>query len=170
MTQSDHRGTSQKLSDGEYWIVAIEQGLSRDAVTSSREVRWLGNRADSPEPALWLAAVHRRLASFADLPANWDGEGAHVTSGLALGAAYDLLARVGVDGVPQPFVAAATDGGVLFEWESVGIAVLVELEPRGDRLLTISDRAGRFAWEGRLGDEPDGLEKWLWRLSNDMEQ
>jgi len=169
MTLSDHRGASQKLSDGEYWIVAIERGLSRDAVTSSREVTWLG-QADSAEPALWLAAVHRRLESFARLPANWDGEGAHVTSGLALGAAHDLLARVGVDGVPQPFVAAATDGGVLFEWESDGMAVLVELEPRGHRHLTISDRAGRFAWEGRLGDEPDGLEKWLWRLSNDIEQ
>lgn len=117
-------------------------------------------------PAGWYSAVIVRLQDIAMWPSNWDGYDARRVSMKALEFAISVLKSSMWQGTPEPFVSATTVGGVAIQWRTPTLELLVEgtYEGHGSSLIVHLEQG--LEWEGPLGDEPDGLEKWAFRLAD----
>lgn len=82
-----------------------------------------------PAPRL-RSSLLEPVARLVDLMPDWDGYQAKVPSVEVLKLAVRLLAAL-PDQVPDPQVMPSTDGGVLIEWGTSGVELLLSLSSRG---------------------------------------
>ena len=89
------------------------------------------------------------LAPLVELDDDWDGYGALVPRVGALKAAADVLAEWG-ENVPTPQAMASVGGGVLLEWESLDVDLVVDVGADGD--ISVYVRGGDGESEGPLDE------------------
>jgi hypothetical protein len=150
------------VSRGDWYMTEPTYGESSAAYVADVEIT--GGRRVSVTPE-WLTEVSRRLRELEELPANWDGYGALPVRPVLTRAVSRLVALPIWFGTPRPEVLGTADGGVSVEWRRGPLRLELEISPTGSIDLYVADEANSFEWEGPLGDEPDGLDKWAWRLS-----
>ncbi len=84
-----------------------------------------------PSPTAHLRpSLLESVARLVEIMPNWDGYEAKVPSTSALNLTARLLAAL-PDRVPDPQVLPSTDGGVLLEWDTSGVELLLSLDDRG---------------------------------------
>jgi len=108
-------------------------------------------------------AVSELLAPLTALEENWDGYGALAPSAGALKAAEDVLVEWGRS-VPPPQVMASVEGGVLLEWESRDVDLVVDVGAEGG--VSVYVRACDVENEGPLDDHRQEAERALTLLSS----
>jgi hypothetical protein len=89
------------------------------------------------------------LGPLLDLDANWDGYGALAPSPGALSLAAKFL-NSARDRLPVPDVMASVAGGVILEWESSDVDLILEVGPLG--AVTAHVRRGDLAEDGMLAE------------------
>ena len=89
------------------------------------------------------------LAPLAALDDDWDGYGALAPRAGALKAAADVLVEWGQN-VPPPQAMASVGGGVLLEWESRDVDLVVDVGAEGD--ISVYVRGGDGESEGPLDE------------------
>ena len=89
------------------------------------------------------------LAPLVELEDDWDGYGALGPRVGALKAAADVLVEWGQN-VPPPQVMASVGGGVLLEWESRDVDLVVDVGAKGD--ISVYVRGGDGESEGPLDE------------------
>lgn len=84
--------------------------------------------------------------------------------------ALDVLVKILVDpvweGTPAPMLGPNGEQGVAIEFRARSVELQIEVEPDGS-VTAYAAMRGVSEWEGNLGDLPDGIEKWAWRLAQD---
>jgi hypothetical protein len=109
-----------------------------------------------------LKEAQQKIASFAELPRNWDGQGAAAigfeTADLAMKTLWDLasMAAMADHELPSPAVGPSPDGGIGFEWSTPDVYVAVECI---DNSRSVYIRA-----EGRETERTVRSSKELWTL------
>ena len=80
---------------------------------ASTDPRWIVVRCD------WLEDVAKQFTAIANLPDNWDSNGASHPDKRSLEAAWGLLTSLcRAEGLTRPHVNPTPSGGVQLEWES----------------------------------------------------
>ena len=102
------------------------------------------------------------LAPLAALDDDWDGYGALAPRAGALKAAADVLVEWGRS-IPSPQVMASVGGGVLLEWESRDVDLVVDVEAEGD--VSVYVRACDAESEGPLDEYRQEAEQALTLLA-----
>jgi len=158
------------MADVQYWTAQGQRSLSeRDwYVTDPPPV--LGNEtlsfravAVATMPSLrrhyqpWLPEAMQRLRQVAEMPANWDDEGAIPPQPDAATEAAQILVATAFTSAPAPFIFATTEGGIALEWHRDTLDLRVDIEPNDTQLIYYSDRLINMEWEGKLGFEPVSL-------------
>jgi len=120
----------------------------------------------APQPA-WIHSTASDLDAVLGLEKNWDG---HNSRPVQVGAArrlFEILLTVGQFAPFAPWVSATSDGGVIAEWRTD--VQLLQVEVERDLEATVLYQSHEFSryWEGTLGEEPDGIEKMLWRMRHE---
>ena len=103
------------------------------------------------------------LAPLAALDDDWDGYGALAPRAGALKAAADVLVWWGQN-VPPPQVMASVGGGVLLEWESRDVDLIVDVGADGD--ISVYVRGGDGESEGPLDEYRQEAEQALALLAS----
>lgn len=109
----------------------------------------------------WLAPALTRLI---DLDEGWDGYGAAAPSSEALSVASYYLRTLGTwkRQPPPPAVMASTEGGVLLEWQTEEVDLILEFESRGE--VNAHVRTESLETEGPAGDQIDRVAEAFSRL------
>lgn len=102
------------------------------------------------------------LAPLAALDDDWDGYGALAPRAGALKAAADVLVEWGRS-IPSPQVMASVGGGVLLEWESRDVDLVVDVEAEGS--VSVYVRACDAESEGPLDEHRQEAEQALTLLA-----
>ena len=96
--------------------------------------------------------VEQELTQLVDLDDNWDGYGALAPTAEALGAAAHFLQMWRQESC-RPTVMGSTEGGVLLEWETDEVDLILEFEDLG--VVSAYVRMGQTEVEGPV---PEHLE------------
>lgn len=109
-------------------------------------------------PAEWLRTTAVRISELA-------GQG-HVTATESLQSFVAIMVESSSTwaDVPAPFVAPLADGGFSLEFEGAAAELQLDFEASGEVKAYVFDQS--VEWEGALAAIPDGLSKWVWRLSD----
>lgn len=102
------------------------------------ELESLGGIGD-PEPDELL--FEERLASFAELAADWDSNGGQAPTPEAIAAARKLRRLLAEEPQPVPL----GDGGVQLEWQRGGLELELEISPSGELIDPADDPERRLA-------------------------
>ena len=100
----------------------------------------------------WLVPALTRLV---DLDDGWDGYGAAAPSSEALAITSQFLRTLDTwkRQAPIPAVMASTEGGVLLEWETEEVDLILEFQAMGDVIAHV--RTESCETEGPVGDQID---------------
>ncbi len=146
-----------------YDAVADVAPRSSDRLLSSSDVQvaqsYSGGRPN------WFESAISRLQEIATWRYNWDGFGAEPVSALAVKRASAFGRHPMWIGTPQPNIGATPTGDVVMEWRQGAVEVEAQIPADGPVSIYVADTAHGFEWEGPLGQEPDGIDKWAWRLN-----
>jgi hypothetical protein len=123
--------------------------ISAEWQTSSREA---AATAFSAVDA-WPDSIGDRLFQLLRLPVGWDGHGARPPSRTIVDYACYLLARLTRPGVPPPFVAPLSSGGLQLEWHRKGWDLEIEIEGPGQLYVYANELATDQEWEAELTDD-----------------
>ncbi|MGN6610123.1 MAG: hypothetical protein ACTHMS_24335 [Jatrophihabitans sp.] len=109
-------------------------------------------------PPGWLPQVNERVLELllaSDIALHPD----------SVGALLNLLQDSIWSGTPAPFVSPVEAGGVSAEFRTPRVELHIEFDAGGVGTAYALNRDGA-EWDGPLGDLPDGIEKWAWRLAH----
>jgi len=112
----------------------------------------------------WLLSTVADLNRLLELDADWDGHQAAPVRFEAAEELLELMVAVAPYAPFHPWVTGTSDGGVMAEWRTDQQVLQVEVDSTLDISLFYENAASGSEWEGRLGEEPEGIEKLLWRL------
>ncbi|MFA4928766.1 MAG: hypothetical protein WC558_09635 [Patulibacter sp.] len=112
--------------DCDYSIDASDRAVAIDAVRSVVEV----SRTEDP--------LAPRLRELAELPHNWDGNGAHPAAIPSLQLAQAILRECDALDAPLPHAFLTHEGGVLLEDQPDLVRWSLEIEPDGEMMIVIA--------------------------------
>lgn len=113
----------------------------------------------SDAPPIWVAEVATQLSNLT----SEHGRRPVVSTTAVFAALNQLVNPIWSHG-PRPSVSEAVDGGVVAEFKgATGTELQLEWNRAGDATIYVFDGSG-FEWEGALGDVPEGLPRWAWRV------
>lgn len=160
--QSDRERTTVQYP----WTVGEDESISEHAVFSWSVLPMVYASDASPHP--WLIGAVRELRSLLMLKSGWDGYEGSPISGRAIERASEVLQVIAKSEAPPPAIVPTSSGGIQIEWYRSNIELQIEIEPSNERLQIAYRNLETGAWwRGPFGDEPDPLEKVLWRLSRE---
>ena len=121
---------------------------------SDQDLRWdvIVDQKGIPQVVIEL------LAPLVELDDDWDGYGALAPRAGALKAAADVLVEWGRS-IPSPQVMASVAGGVLLEWESRDVDLVVDVGAEGS--VSVYVRACDAESEGPLDEHRQEAEQAL---------
>jgi hypothetical protein len=158
-------------SDSERSAGARAWTVGRDETLSQRTVMWsLLAQGDSlsADPAPWIASAEARLEQLLTLEPGWDSYGGRPIARETASRVVGLLRSLARAHSPEPYLVPLSSGGMHLEWHAHGIELSLEVEPEADEItLFYSDLGTGGSWQGPIGEEPEPLEKVLWRLGRD---
>jgi len=96
------------------------------------------------------SAFARLVEPLAGLEDGWDGHGALAPRRSSMEAAAEFMRGLPRTGLPLPDVMASVAGGVLVEWHSATVDLLLNFEP--GEPTTVYVRLGDVETEGDLAD------------------
>lgn len=85
-------------------------------------------------------SVGQVLAAHGALQDNWDGEGAVAPASTAIRVAEQFVAGLPADATPS--ISASVEGGVLLEWESQTVGLILEIGNTGSVEAFVSRATG----------------------------
>jgi hypothetical protein len=112
----------------------------------------------------WMSEASARLEQLQALQEGWDGYGSSTIDFRLAEGVLRFLAEPLWAATVKPSISPTADGGLAVEWRRQNSVLELEFEPCGSVSIYVCDGAG-LEWEGDLGEEPDGLEKWVWRVA-----
>lgn len=116
-----------------------------------------------PRNASQLREAAAALRQLLLLPVGWDSYGAPPIDIDAAVAALVLVDRLTWEGGRVPRIVPTVEGGVQLEWYGNGIDLQIEVAPTQDASVFYRDSGTEESWEGSLGEEPEQLEKLIYR-------
>ncbi len=112
----------------------------------------------------WLLSTVTDLNSLLELERDWDG---HQSAQVKFEAADEVLGLI-VALAPyapfHPWVSGTSDGGVMAEWRTDQQVLQIEVDADLDVSIFYKSEPFHRYWEGPFGEEPDSIEKVLWRM------
>jgi len=126
-------------------------------------VGWMPE-ADPMASTSWIASVHQRLDELAALAPGWDD-----SNGAAIGPAWiknarDLISSEMVTSVAaKPDLVPTCDGGLLVEWHTEAIDLIIELAPAGASCYACDNETNSEV-EGALGEQIEHVTSALAKL------
>ncbi len=142
------------LSDDEVWPSPVV-GPDTSSWLSEREIRFVGSGSVGGRtldlPSQRQSSTRRRAADLLEpllwLNDGWDGHGALAPTTRALKMAGGFLRSL-QEPAPFPDVMASVTGGVILEWESIEVDLVIEIQAAGGALVFL--RRGDAEEEGPL--------------------
>ena len=156
--------SARTISESDRYVVG-QQAIGPVSPPKESSVDVTGPSSSPARSAPWLTEVKARLRSLTELSPDWDGYGSSPATVEAAHSIEQLLAHFIWTRTERPHTQATAEGGLSFEWRRSGIVLELEVESDGAIQVYVRDASRSFEWEGPLGQEPDGIEKWAWRLS-----
>ncbi|HXE71465.1 MAG TPA: hypothetical protein VNO81_02300 [Candidatus Nitrosotenuis sp.] len=80
----------------------------------------------------WVQSCLQRIRGFLDHEEGWDSYDGRPLTKEALRKGLAVLAFIEAYGLPAPFVAPTSSGGILFEWQREDIDAQLEVGPGGE--------------------------------------
>ncbi|MGH9893856.1 MAG: hypothetical protein ACREA0_18100, partial [bacterium] len=155
---------SERSTGGQAWTVGRDETLSQQHV-----VLWSlldPNESGASSPAPWIGPAERRLEQLLTLEPGWDSYGGLPIDRQVASRVANVLHVLARAQAPQPQLVPLSSGGMHLEWYGQNIEMALEMEPDSDELTVFyADLGTGGSWQGPIGDEPEPLEKVLWRLS-----
>jgi len=157
--------TSQatSLSAGDWYLPAGSQSAYSPTGLSNMQVTGRIEWGTAPS---WLADAVTRVQHLRSLCEGWDGYGSSPVDRRLASAVVRFLSGPLWVATPRPRITPTVDGGLAVEWRGARATLELEFDPRGAVDVYVSDSEGT-EWEGTLGEEPDGLDKWAWRVARE---
>lgn len=151
------------MSGREWYISAA----SKSAFSPPAHVSYLvAGRSEWGTAPSWLQDAAVRIQHLQSLGEGWDGYGSsRVDPRLATAVMRFLSTPLWVS-TPRPRIVPTSHGGLAVEWRGTRATLELEFDPQGSVDVYVSDHSTGTEWEGDLGEEPDGLEKWAWRVAH----
>jgi hypothetical protein len=103
----------------------------------------------------WSADAIMTIKDMWSLNDGWDSYGAMHISVLALDCAAELVEKM--KGLPKPFIAPTSEGGVMFEWHRPRANFVIEVSSAAD-VEIIYRLADGEDWSGNIAEMP--LDPW----------
>ena len=130
MKTADYRRSSTMSSAEVTWPVALQaafgESLSLQEIQISYPPLW-ESPLSTPHPHPHLRpSLAEKLSRLVALDANWDGSGAQTPAPDSIGKVAEFLAALPRE-IPDPDVIASTTGGVLLEWETDDVELLLSV-------------------------------------------
>jgi hypothetical protein len=143
MTSSD-----ATISGGHVWLA---EGTGNVVPPRQHQANWLNSAAD--DVLEWLAAGE-----------GWDSYGAAQISSLVVATTYRLLSVLSKYGMPRPFIAGTSEGGLEVSWDSDRYSVHIHVGLSGLEAF-VWDKAANAQWEGIVSGDASELGEALLYLS-----
>lgn len=149
------------LSARDWYIPPASQSAY---ATPGQSYLQVAGRSEWGTAPTWLSDAVARITYLQSLGDGWDGYGSSGVNPRLAKAVGSFLSKPLWASTPIPRIVPTSDGGLAVEWRGSGATLELEFDPRGNVDIYVSDSTGT-EWEGPLDDEPDGLEKWAWRVA-----
>ena len=99
----------------------------------------------------WVHDVTIKIKEYSSLEEGWDSYGAPPISVGAISGAAAMVQQL--HGLPRPFIAPTSEGGVTFEWHRTGTNFAIEILDVDEIEVTYHLLSGD-SWSGALTDLP----------------
>lgn len=113
----------------------------------------------------WLSDAVARIRYLQSLGEDWDSYGSSRVDPRLANAVVRFLSAPLWASTPRPWIVPTSYGGLAVEWRGQRATLELEFDPQGSVEVYASDDSSGAEWEGDLGEEPDGIEKWVWRVT-----
>lgn len=159
------------LSSRERYRATSASTLGHGGVLSARELRWLSETgevdlaASASSPAEWLSEALSAIRGLVDRGRGWDSHDARAIDQDAARIAATALRSLAWPTVPAPRVVGTSTGGVLLEWYRPTCELQIEIDPIEGVSVLFADATAGTTWEAPFGDEPEGIDKLMYRLT-----
>lgn len=130
------------------------QSTSRD---SEEFVPWLRVQVEEWAPA-WIREALDKIKGFLAHDVGWDTYDGQPLTEVALQRGLTALGLIEAYGLPAPFVAPTSPGGILFEWEREDVDAQFEVGPDGRFSLYVDHSDGTEVEPEELDDPVPMLE------------
>lgn len=150
------------LSVNDWYAPAASQ--SAHASPAHLSYLQVAGRSEWGTAPTWLSDAIARINYLESFREGWDGYGSSSVNPRLAKAVLRFLSTPLWASTPRPKIVPTSDGGLAVEWRGAGATLELEFDPQGSVSVYVSHATG-MEWEGKLGEEPDGLEKWAWRVA-----
>lgn len=147
-----------------YMPAASESAYSPPAYVSYLQIAGRSEWGTAPS---WLQDAAERIRYLQSLGEGWDGYGSSGVSPRLANAVVRFLSAPLWASTPRPRIVPTSRGGLAVEWRVPPATLELEFDPQGSVDVYVSDTSAGIEWEGNLGEEPGGLEQWVWRVTHD---
>jgi hypothetical protein len=104
----------------------------------------------------WLDAARQRLNELAALKPGWDEASAKPVSPGLLGSAWSFLTSELVSSLAiQPDIVPTFEGGLLIEWHSISVDLIIETSPDAAGSFYFCDNETHEEVEAAIGERLD---------------
>ena len=105
----------------------------------------------------WLDKSIENLEKLKDLEPNWNSYDSVSIDHDLIFRAKTLLESVSISGIPEPFVAPVSSGGINFEWDMPLRYLSIKIRPEGVRFFCVKKDKNEEKEKGLVEDGLDSV-------------
>jgi hypothetical protein len=146
------------------WLSPESSG-SRDVRLSRRELPF-SDEGSTQQPIGWLRLSLQRLGELANLELGWDDGTAQPIAPSVISAVQDFITSDLVSSIPtQPDIVPTLRGGLLIEWHTEAIDLIIEAAQAGNPTFYFLDNENGEEVEAPLGQRLDAISRAFTKLA-----